>query len=235
MPAILRWLPPSERKVGWALKLRRFVHGAEAPTDLAHYAWKEWLTEHMKHAIYGPALRGLKFEPTSECFRRYLVQYRGRDSLNAAIYTDTKLHLSDDILVKVDRMSMANSLEVRGPLLDYRVVEFMARIPGHVKMPGFRLKHFLKETLCGLLPAEVLREKKSGFNVPMARWLRHALRILMEERLNEAEIERQGFFDPAAIRRLLTEHIAGAEDWSRQLWSLLLFSFWQERYGRATP
>jgi asparagine synthase (glutamine-hydrolysing) len=234
LPKVLRRLPVSDQKVTWELKIRRFLHGADLVPALAHYAWKEWLTEQMKQALYAPQRRGLMLEPTSEFFLKCIATCCDQDTLNTSICADTKLYLADDILVKVDRMSMANSLEVRGPLLDYRIVEFMSRIPGKFKMPGLRLKHLLKETVRTALPSEVLRRKKAGFNVPLAKWLRRELSSRLQERLSERELRREGFFDPGTVRRLLTEHAAGTHDWSRQLWVLLMFSFWYERYGTAS-
>src|SRR5437867_1955971 len=140
----------------------------------------------------------------------------------------TKVYLADDILVKVDRMSMAHSLEVRVPLLDYRVVEFMFRLPGRLKMPGLKLKHFLKKTMEGMLPPQTLKKPKGGFNVPIPRWLKHELRPLIEHYLSESRIKAQGIFRPEIVSRLVSDHLAGRANYSRNIWALLVFNLWHE-------
>src|SRR5438093_968678 len=165
----------------------------------------------------------------SQLTRRHYDEVPHHDPLNRFLYADTRVYLPDDILVKVDRMSMAHSLEVRVPLLDHRVVEFMFRLPGVLKMPGLALKHVLKRTMRGLLPDETLRKRKGGFNVPMSAWLKQQLRPLVDEYLSPARVRRDGFFRPETTSRLVVEHMTGRADYSRNLWALLLFGVWLEQ------
>ena len=144
------------------------------------------------------------------------------------MYADTKVYLPDDILVKVDRMSMAHSLEVRVPFLDYRVVEFMFGLPGRLKMPGLNLKHLLKKTMRGMLPLQTLKKPKGGFNVPIPRWLKHELRPLIEHYLSASRIKAQGIFRPETVSRLVCDHLAGRANYSRNIWALLVFNLWHE-------
>ena len=127
----------------------------------------------------------------------------------------------------------ATSLEVRGPFLDYRIAEFLARLPGSVKMPGFALKHLLKQTVSKDLPPEILRGKKRGFNVPLASWVRYDLSEVVGELLAPEELKRQGLFSPQIVQRLLNEHLTGQRDWGRNLWILLMFSLWNRQYMHA--
>jgi len=154
--------------------------------------------------------------------------------LNRFQYADLKVYLPDDILVKVDRMSMAHSLEARVPLLDHRLVEFMFQIPGPMKMPGLKLKHLLKETMRGILPKEILQKPKGGFNVPMSLWLKTSLRALVEEYLSPNMIKRQGCFDAEVVGRMVADHRAGRADFSRNLWALLNFTMWCQKFT-GTP
>ncbi len=231
LPRIIDLLPPSERKVSWDFKLRRFIQGGAYPPDRAHFAWKEWFSEAMKASLYGDYQS--EFEPTFAVFDRHYARYRGKDPLNRHLYVDTKVSLADDMLVKVDRMSMAASLEVRSPFLDYRVVEFLARVPGAVKMPGLTLKGLLKQVMSRDLPQETLRGRKRGFSIPLGAWIRHELREIVSESLSPLEVTRQGIFSPAAVSRLIAEHMSGKREWSRNIWILLMFSLWHQQYGRS--
>jgi asparagine synthase (glutamine-hydrolysing) len=151
------------------------------------------------------------------------------DELNAFLYADAKVYLADDILVKVDRMSMAHSLEVRVPLLDYRVAEFMLSLPSQRKIPGFRLKHLLKAAMRDVLPSQTLRKRKGGFNVPLSGWLRRELRPLLLESLAPARISREGVFNAGAVAELVAKHLSGEVDYSRNLWALVMFNVWRDQ------
>ena len=229
LPRAVEHLPVTRGKVGLDFKLRRFTYGGQFPPDEAHFAWKEWYGEAFKHGLYADAPSDL--EPTVEVFRRRYARYRGRDALNRHLYVDTTISLPDDILVKVDRMSMATSLEVRGPFLDYRVAELMARVPGAAKMPGLRLKQVLKDVMRDDLPAEILTRRKQGFTPPVGAWLRTELREVVDEALSPCAIKRQGLFAPDVVGRLVAEHRRGERDWSRHLWILLMYSLWHERWA----
>jgi len=221
-------LPTSSKKLSWDFKLRRFLHGGGLPPDQAHFAWKEWYSEEFKQSLY--ATPDLTLAPTFTVFQRHYSGYGGSDALNRHLYVDTKISLPDDILVKVDRMSMATSLEVRGPFLDYRIAEFMTRLPGTCKMPGFALKNFLKQVIRHDLPPEILRGKKRGFNAPIASWLKNDLSEFIRDLLGPDRVKRQGLFSPHIVQRMVNDHQKGTYDWSRNLWILLMFSLWHEQY-----
>ncbi|KAA5546283.1 asparagine synthase (glutamine-hydrolyzing) [Roseiconus nitratireducens] len=142
---------------------------------------------------------------------------------------DLRWYLPDDILVKVDRMSMANSLEVRAPLLDYRLVELAAKFPLEWKIKGHETKHILKHAFANQLPESVLEPRKRGFSIPLGDWLRGRLRPMLEETLNDSALERSGMFRMDAIRSLAKEHQSGVRDRSGQLWRMLFFARWLRR------
>jgi len=230
---LARFIPLSERKLSLELRLRRFLHGARFDAPRAHYAWKEWLTEEDKAALYSPSRRDWKCEPTYTAFEDRFRAAGTTDPVNAGIYVDSTTYLPDDILVKADRMSMANSLELRSPFLDYRIIEAMARVPGTQKVRGLRLKALLKDALRGVVPDEILRRKKAGFNVPLAAWLRGPLRPLLLETLGHDRLAQRGLLDADAVHRLVAAHMARAVDYSRPLWNLLMFGLWEHRFGRT--
>ncbi|MFN8498469.1 MAG: asparagine synthase (glutamine-hydrolyzing) [Anaerolineae bacterium] len=231
VPAVVRQLPVSDRKVSFDLKARRFVAHALLEPGRRHYAWKAFFSDDLKGELLTPDLRaaldgGLDgYGP----FRRQVEAASRFDDLSRYQYADTRVSLPDDMLTKVDRMSMAHSLEARVPLLDVGLVEFAFRLPGAVKMPGLKLKHFLRQTIRDILPREILRQPKRGFNAPMSRWLKSDLRPLVEAYLAPDVVARQGFFQPAVVSRLVADHQAGRADYSRNLWALLMFNLWAEQ------
>ncbi|MFN8482633.1 MAG: asparagine synthase (glutamine-hydrolyzing) [Anaerolineae bacterium] len=231
VPTVVRQLPVSDSKVSFDLKARRFVAHALLEPGRRHYAWKAFFSDDLKRELLAPDVRtalngGLDgYEP----FRRQYDAASHMDALSRYQYADTRVSLPDDMLTKVDRMSMAHSLEARVPLLDVGLVEFAFRLPGALKMPGLKLKHFLRETMRDSLPREILRQPKRGFNAPMSRWLKTDLRPLVEAYLAPDVIARQGYFQPGVVSRLVADHRAGRADYSRNLWALLMFNLWAEQ------
>ncbi|MFI5397424.1 MAG: asparagine synthase (glutamine-hydrolyzing) [Candidatus Binatia bacterium] len=155
----------------------------------------------------------------------------GPDSLARIQYIDFKTYLPDDILAKVDRASMANSLEVRCPLLDHRVVEYAASLPSRLKLSGTRTKLIFKEAIRGLLPDEIIGRKKMGFAVPVGSWLRNDLRDLVAEYVVGTN-RHHGLFDPDIVKKWYGEHQSGLRDRTTGLWGLLVFNMWYDRFVR---
>jgi asparagine synthase (glutamine-hydrolysing) len=147
-------------------------------------------------------------------------------------HIDLQIYLPDDLLVKADRMSMANSLEVRVPFLDHRVVEFAASIPSRLKIRGLTKKYILRQTMSRQLPTQVLKGKKRGFNVPLPIWLRHELRDFVHDILSPKRIKETGFFKPEAVAALIRDHESRHADFSRNIWGLLVLMCWYEEYIR---
>jgi asparagine synthase (glutamine-hydrolysing) len=139
---------------------------------------------------------------------------------------DTANYLPDDILVKVDRASMGVSLEVRAPLLDYRVVEFAWRVPMSMKVRDGEGKWLLRQLLYKYVPRSICERPKMGFDVPVIAWLRGPLRDWAESLINERRLQTEGFFHAAPIRQKWREHLSGARNWQHQLWSVLMFQSW---------
>lgn len=159
--------------------------------------------------------------------------YRNADSddhLSRILYTDIKTYLPGDILVKVDRMSMANSLETRAPLLDYRVVEYAASIPSRLKLHGRDKKHILKQAFKPMLPDDVLYRKKMGFSVPLAEWLRTEIRALADGVFRSDQGGLAYVFDMKKVRELWSIHCKGHNQYTQELWTMVVFELWWRAY-----
>ncbi len=226
-------LPPTEKKKGFFNKSRRFVEGCRLPADLQHVRWMIFLQEAEKALLYRPQLRELLAGRDPYGFIRLAFAESGAEApLDQEEYVDIVTYLVDDIMVKVDRMSMAVSLETRAPFLDYRVVEFCASLPPPMRLNGQRSKYLLKQSFRGILPDEILNRRKEGFSIPIKRWMKEELRPMMLDFLSPAALDRSGCFEPAYVQRLIREHLEGTENHSHRLWALLMFQMWHARYMR---
>jgi asparagine synthase (glutamine-hydrolysing) len=154
-------------------------------------------------------------------------------SLNRLLYWDTKMYLEGDVLQKVDRASMACSLEVRVPLLNHTFVEWATTVPHDLKLKGLTTKYLFRKSLRRVLPSAITGRRKKGFNMPVARWLAGPLRDLVEDTLSESRLHADGLFEPRAVRRLLDEHYAQRADHRKMLWTLLVFQLWYDHLRRS--
>ncbi len=233
VPAIVGQLPVSHARVSLDYKAKRFVTGAYLPPAAGHLWWKTILDEDAKLALYADGVaRGV--DPTVRLFETLFAESDG-DELDSLQYIDAKLYLPADILVKVDRMSMLHSLEARVPFLDRSMLELTRRIPSRLRLRGMTTKYLLRRVMADRLPTAVVRGKKRGFNVPMPAWLAGGLRDFTRDVLSPQRLRRQGLFRPAAVERLVTDHLARRRDHSRAIWTLLVLSVWQDEILRATP
>jgi asparagine synthase (glutamine-hydrolysing) len=230
VPALVRRLPVSHAKVSFDYKAKRFVTGAYLPPASGHLWWKTILSEEMKAGLYAYGLpAGVR--PTARLFEQLYAESDGGE-LDRLQYVDSTLYLPADILTKVDRMSMAHSLEARVPFLDRAMLELCRRIPPRLRMRGLNTKYLLRQAMAAKLPASVLQGKKRGFNVPMPSWLAGNLRDFTRDVLAPARLKRQGLLDPAAVARLVDDHAAKRADHSRAIWTLLVLSVWHDEIVR---
>jgi asparagine synthase (glutamine-hydrolysing) len=224
-------LPSSSRKASLDYKAKRFVRAAHLPPLERHHGWKE---------IFSPAARadlrgvGSSFDPV-DVYRARYAETAGAPELARLQDVDFGVYLADDLLVKTDRASMAHSLEARVPFLDPLVTNLAFALPTRLKVRGLAKKVLLRKAAEPLLPKEVVHGRKRGFSIPAAAWLRGELEPFARETLSAGTLDRQGFFRPEPVARLLDEHVAGREDWSRQLWGLLAFTLWYERHVEQEP
>ena len=230
-------LPPTGKKKGLVNKVKRFSAGAAtAPADLGHYRWMVYLSARDKARLYSGGLRdALASNDVYAPVRDALGRFSQDDVLNRQLYADLSLYLADDILVKVDRMSMATSLETRAPFLDADLMELAFSMPGHLKIRKGERKWILKRAMRDLLPDAILNRKKEGFSIPMKNWLRRELQPLMRELLSRERMQRRGLFDPEVVSRLVDDHVHGRENHAHTLFPLMVFERWASEHLQAPP
>ena len=184
-----------------------------------------------KSALYTPAMRSaLRGANAEATLARHFARFSTLPPHSRMMRFDFETYLPEDVLTKVDRMSMAHSIESRVPLLDNEVIDFAATLPAHFKIHNGRRKHVLKEALRGLLPASILDRRKQGFGVPLDVWFRGNLTGMFADVLGSARTRQRGFFEPAFVQRLVQEHLSGRRDHTLRLWQLLVFELWHRHY-----
>lgn len=232
--ALSRKLPPSEKKKGLINSFKRFIQGTELPRSLYHARWMIFLHELERRKLFSwDVLKEIDGDDPYDFIHQHSREVEGVGDVTRTGYIDIKTYLVDDILVKVDRMSMATSLETRVPYLDHRIVEFVFTLPPGLKMKGFDTKVLLKKTFWDHLPLEVQHRDKQGFSIPIKNWIRNDLRSMLLDLLDGDRILRQGFFNPAFVSKLVEEHLKGVENHSHKLWALMVFEQWYDLYGKG--
>jgi asparagine synthase (glutamine-hydrolysing) len=224
-------LPASTRKASLDYKAKRFVRAAHLPPLERHHGWKEIFSGDARAELTG---RHTAFDPV-DVYRARYAETAGAPQLGRLQDVDFGVYLVDDLLVKTDRASMAHSLEARVPFLDPLVTNLAFALPTRLKVRGLAKKVLLRKAAEPLLPAEVVHGRKRGFSIPAAAWLRGELEPFARTTLSAENLQRQGFFQAQPVSRLIDEHVAGREDWSRQLWGLLAFTLWYERHVEQEP
>ena len=229
-PAVSR-IPVSQDYLSLDFKLGRFIRGADQPPGVQHQMWTGAFYEGDKDAVLAPAVQAEVDRGSLERLIGAVQSDSGAaHPLNRILYQDVKLYLEGDILTKVDRASMAVSLEARVPFLNVEVLDFVARTPINRKLRGFRRKFLLREAMRGLLPSEIIGRRKQGFSVPVAAWLCGDLKGFALDYLNEGRIRREGLFSPAFVSRLLAQHFERRRNNAKMLWTLLMFQLWREQW-----
>jgi asparagine synthase (glutamine-hydrolysing) len=215
-------------KVSTDYKIIHFLKQVEHSFARAHYGWREIFSDEELLSLLRPELRSaLKENHPAQQFQAYDDEVAGCHIIDRASYIDIKTWLVDDILVKADRMTMAHALEGRAPFLDYRLVEFAASLPVHLKLAGTKKKYLLKKSQTPRLPQETLFRKKAGFNAPIAQWLLGPLKGRVEALAESSPLLE--YIERDALRALIHRHTNHLEDASFKLFSLLCLHEWMMR------
>ena len=225
---VASWLPPVKGRN----TLRKIGLTPDASYAAKHAGWV--FDSEYKMRLYDPGLRTLlrDCDPAGN-FRKLYDHCEAADPLTKALYVDLKTYLVDDILVKVDRMSMAHALEVRAPLLDQNFVEFVMRLPRSLKLKGRTTKVALKTLLDGRVPQDIVHRKKHGFTMPLGTCLRGPLDSVVRDTLLSPRFRQRGYFDANVVKAMCNAHAGGTRDYSDQIWTLLMFELWHREYVDA--
>ena len=231
MRAMGRVLPDSINPKSRLRQAKRFLTVATQPMPQRYGRWLTFFDERAKANLYRPELRARLngFSPTG-WMEGLFETTEHMDSVDAAMSVDVRSYLPYDLLVKVDITSMANSLEARSPFLDHEVMEFAARLPVAMKLRGRSAKYLLKKAFSDMLPAENVNRRKMGFGVPVGEWFRGSLRPLLEDALLSEQMEARGYFNPAAVRKLVVDHTERRADHSFPLWNLMMLELWHREF-----
>jgi asparagine synthase (glutamine-hydrolysing) len=228
---VVERLPSSSAKASLDYKAKRFVRGAHLPPLERHHSWKEIFSDDARAELVARRRDGIS-DPL-DLYRARYGETEGAEPLARLQDLDLGIYLVDDLLVKTDRASMAHSLEARVPFCDPAVAELALALPTAKKVRGFAKKRLLRRAVAPLLPRSIARARKRGFSVPMAAWLRGELEPFAREVLAAGTVDGQGYFRSEQVSRLLDAHVAGREDLSRQIWGLMAFTLWAERYASS--
>ncbi len=232
LQAISHW-PVSDDKISFEYKLKRFLEGCTMSPERAHVFWNGTFSDKEKQALLKTELPHALDQILSVLRANFTS---ATDPLAPFLWFDQKYYLPGDILTKVDRMSMAHSVEVRPPFLDHRIVEFAATLPASLKIQGSRQKFVLKELMKNKLPPAVLQRKKVGFDIPAHEWLRGPLRDLLTDTLNSGLADHPGLFEPKAVQSLLQAHMDRRANLGYHLWGLLILFLWMKEWRiQAAP
>jgi asparagine synthase (glutamine-hydrolysing) len=224
-------LPVSHRYLSMDFKIKQFLRGVGVSSEVRFFLWRGAFSNAERSELLNPEVRReLHKENAYEEIYRYVRQSGLTKELERILYLSMKLYLQDNNLVTVDRASMANGLEVRSPLLDRDVVDFVCRLPMEYKLKGLTTKYILKKVAEKFLPRDVVYRKKKGFGVPLAQWLNGELKEFMLDYLSQERIERQGIFHYPYVKKLIDEQLTKTKDNREPLWTLLVFQTWYEKY-----
>jgi asparagine synthase (glutamine-hydrolysing) len=230
--AAVKKLPVAFKNMSLDFRAKKFIHGIPYPPVERYYIWMGTFSPNEKKELLASGIkRGLEDLNSFYVLHDYLRDKTFSSELGKLLYLDTKLYLQDGVLAKVDRASMAHGLEVRVPFLDHRFVELVTGLPEGLKLKGFTTKYLWKKAIRDRIPEEIRKRGKKGFGIPIAKWLCGELRDLMLELLSEKRLKKQGIFNPSAVRRLVTDHLAHRVDNRKKLWNLLIFQLWWDSFG----
>jgi asparagine synthase (glutamine-hydrolysing) len=223
-------LGPSKR--GLANQLRRFLEGARLPPRWQHMRWMVFLTDQQRRELYTPGFHAAVAGRIGPLVLA-MLDNAASDRLGNQSWCDFRLYLCENILPKVDLMSMATSLEARVPYLDNEMIDLAMALPADMRIRHGVRKYILKKAFSGLLPPETLQRGKEGFSIPLKNWLLGSWNGLMHELLAPAALRDGGWFEPASVQKLIAEHERRTHNHSHVLWAMMVFELWRHRHQQA--
>lgn len=226
-------LPPRETYLSFPFALKQFLRGVGLSNEIRMFVWMGAYLDSEKRKLLNPDILSQIDTNTFESITNYLSKKFIETDVDRILYLTSKLYLTDDILVKVDRASMATSLEVRAPFLDYTLQEFCAQLPYEFKLSRLVTKYVLKKMAKKHIPDYIIWKKKQGFAIPVTKWLKHELKDILLTYTSKSYIENQGLFQYEFVEKLVQNHLTEKWDNKKLLWNLLVFQLWYEKYKPA--
>ncbi len=224
-------VPTSEIKRSRFRDAKRFLQAANLPRNERYFRWMSTFNRDTKIDLYTDEFaRSVAGNDPVSVLDKWFAAANGTGTLDATLLTDQMTYLPNDLLVKVDIASMANSLEARSPFLDHNLIEFAASLPEGMKMRGFETKSLLKKVAAKLVPRDVIYRRKMGFGVPIGSWFRGEMKDFVRGVLLSERSINRGIVKPAVLMRLVDEHIDAKRDHSFQLWTLMMLELWYQRF-----
>jgi asparagine synthase (glutamine-hydrolysing) len=227
---IAKW-PESTKGSRFAKRAKRFINGADLPSEEAYISWVSLLQRDIRHELLSQEITDNAADPAGEQFlRNYLTGSNSGSLLDNIAALDINGYLPEYQLTYMDRMSMAHSLEVRSPLCDYKLIEYVTSLPTSFRLKGTRSKHILKEVAKQWLPHNIVERKKVGFDSPIGQWFKTDLRKFLKTFLAEEQIKTSGLLSPVGVQVVINDHLSGKKDYSLQIWSIIALEAWYRIY-----
>jgi len=225
-------LPVSSKNMSLDFKMKHFLKGVYHNPIIRNQLWLGAFNQNEQHNLFSPEVeKAISGFDSYDILRHDLLHTNFRDDFDLITHTYQKNYLSDDILFKVDRASMMNSLEVRAPFLDVDLVEYANSLPSNFKIRRTIRKFILKKSLEGKLPNDILYRKKKGFGIPLTKWIKNDLKKEIIGMLNYDKVKREGIFNPEKVLEILNQHFENKKDNRKQIWSLYVFEKWRENFS----
>lgn len=223
---VRKMIGTSHDRFNFGFKLDRLLAGLSSEDEHIHHDWMGSFSKNSRNKLIKNKEENNIYKEIENYF--FSVKDAPRLQQLAKVYMRT--YLMDQVLVKVDRASMANSLEVRAPFLDYQFVDLVTSLPYNYHLKGFETKHLLKELMKDKLPKEIIYRKKQGFGVPLSKWFTKELKDFTLETLSNENIKNTGFFDEKEVKNIIDEHMSLQKDNGRKIWNLLVFQMWYNKW-----
>lgn len=231
IPFILESIPDAADNLSSKAKIKKILRLSRMSSEQCHVFWLSCFSEDAKRELYSDSrLTELLDYDSWDKYIRFFQDCDSPDFINSCISVDIQTVLPNDYLTKVDRMSMANSLEVRVPFLDHKLLEFTVRMSSKYKLRGLTTKYLLRKIMKDKLPKEIITGRKKGFTLPLASWFREDFSALVNEFLSKDIIQKRGYFNFTFIKNLADVHLAGKGDNSKLLWALICFEIWHRKF-----
>ncbi len=228
---IIPLLPVSHNNLSLDFKAKKFIAGYGGPLKYRNQRWLGSFDYLDRAQLFRPEIwQSLQSQNEFEDLDRLLSPLQDQSHFNQLIHTYLRTYLMDDILVKVDRASMYNSLEVRAPFLDYTLVDFVNSLPLKFKLKGLTTKYILKKLMADKLPKNIINRQKKGFGLPLSGWLAGSLKPLLLDIFSEQAVRRAGLFNYSYLRQLLSDHFAKRRDNRKLIWTLTVFELWRSHW-----